>query len=128
MHKYRKISNRNTIKITYSWIPKIKSKVSAHNKKILNNPVNQNARKCNSINKNTCPLNVNYLLKRILKIASMKSDKKNYQPRNYKGISENTFKKRYANHKRSSSISRYKSDTKLSAEYWNVKAGNSTQK
>ena len=27
----------------------------------------------------------------------MKCDKKNYRPRNYKGISENTFKKRYAN-------------------------------
>ena len=30
--------------------------------------------------------------KNILYIATIKSDKKNYQPRNYKRISENTFK------------------------------------
>ena len=44
------------------------------------------------------------------------------------------FKKRYANHKRSfihkRSIirSRYKNDTKLHVEYWNVKAGSSNPK
>ena len=48
-------------------------------------------------------------------------DKKNYQPRKYKGFSENAFKKRYANHKRSFSIIKYKNDMKLFVEYWNVK-------
>ena len=57
-----------------------------------------------------------------------KSDKKNYQPRNYKRISENTFKKRYGNHKTSFNINRYKNDTGLSVEYWNLKAGNSNPK
>ena len=33
-HKYRKIFNRNTIKISYSCMPKIKSKISTHNKRI----------------------------------------------------------------------------------------------
>ena len=61
-------------------------------------------------------------------IATIKSDKKNYQPGNYKRIRENTFKKRYANHKRSFNINRYKNNTKLSAEYWNLKAGNSNPK
>ena len=56
------------------------------------------------------------------------SDKKNYQPRNYKRISENTSKKRYANHKRSFNISKHKNDAKLSIEYWNLKAGNSNPK
>ena len=73
------------------------SKIITHNKEILNKPVNQNTQKCNCINKSTCPLNGNCLLESILYIATIKSDKKNYQPRNYKGISENTFKKRYAN-------------------------------
>ena len=91
-HKHRKILKRKNIRIIYSCIPKIKSEISTHNKKILNKPVNQNARKCNYINKNTCPLKGNCLLKNILHIATMKSGKKNYQPRNYKGISENTLK------------------------------------
>ena len=109
-------------------MPNIKSKISTLNKKILNKPVNQHTRKCNFINKNTCPLNGNCLLENILYIATIKFDKKNYQPRNYKEISENTFKKRYANHKRSFNINRYKNDTKLSVEYWNLKAGNSIPK
>ena len=92
-HKYRKIFNRNTIKISYSCIPNVKSNISTHNKKILNKPVNQNNRKCNCINKNTSPLNGNCLLENILYVATIKSEKKNYQPRNYGGISENIFKK-----------------------------------
>ena len=43
-------------------------------------------------------------------------------------ISENTFTKRYANHKISFNINRYKNDTKLSVEYWNLKARNSNPK
>ena len=109
-------------------MPNVRSKISTHNKKMLNKTVNQKTRKCNCINENTCPLNGNCLLKNILHIATIKSDKKNYQPRNYKGISENIFKKRYANHKRSFNIYRYKNDTKLSVEYWNLKAGNSNPK
>ena len=92
-------------------MPNIKSKINTDNKKILNKPVNQDARKCNCINKNPCPLNGNSFLKNILYIAIIKSDKKNYQPKNYKGISENTFKKRCANHKRSFNISKCKNET-----------------
>ena len=32
-HKYKKIFNRNTIKISYSCMPNIKSKIITHNKK-----------------------------------------------------------------------------------------------
>ena len=46
----------------------------------------------------------------------MTCDKNNYKPRKYKGISENSFKKRYANLERFN-INRYKNDTKLSVEY-----------
>ena len=35
-HKYRKIFNKNNIKISYSYMSNIKSKVSIHNKKVLN--------------------------------------------------------------------------------------------
>ena len=91
-HKYRKMFNQNAIKIGYSRMLNIKSKISTHNKKLLHKPVNQNTRKYNCINKNICPLNGNCLLEKILYIATIKSDKKNYQSRNYKGISENAFK------------------------------------
>ena len=109
-------------------MPNIKLKISTYNKKILNKTINQNTRKCNCINKNTCPLNGNCLQKNILYIATIKSDKKNYQPRNYKGISENTFKKRYGNHKRAFNVNGYINNAKLSVEYWNLKTGNSNPK
>ena len=47
MHKHRKIFNRNNIKISYLCMTNMNSKLSTHNKKILNKPVNQNTRKCN---------------------------------------------------------------------------------
>ena len=38
----------------------------------------------------------------------------------YKGICETTFKKRYANHKKSFNAERNKNDTKLSTAYWTL--------
>ena len=38
----------------------------------------------------------------------------------YKGICETTFKKRYANHKKSFNVEKNKNDTKLSTEYWKL--------
>ena len=61
-------------------------------------------------------------------IATMRRDKKNFQSRNYKQISQNTLKKQYENHKRSFNINKYRIDAKISVKYWNVKAGNSNPK
>ena len=38
----------------------------------------------------------------------------------YKGICETTFKKRYANHRKSFNAEKNKNDTKLSTEYWKL--------
>ena len=100
-------------------MPNIKSNISTRNKKILTKPVNQSTQKCNCINKNICPLDGNCFLENILYIVTIKSGKKNYQPRNYKEISKNTFKKQYTNHKRLFNINRYKNVMKLSIEYYN---------
>ena len=85
-------------------MPNIKSIISTYDEKLLHKPVNQNTRKCNCTNKNTCSLNKNCVLENILYIATIKSEKGNYQHRNYKGISANIFKIRYPNHKRSFGI------------------------
>ena len=108
MDKYGKIFDRNAIKISYSCMPNIKSKISTRNKKKknkINEPVNQNIRKCNCINKNTCPLNGNCLVENIPVYSDNKVWQKELPTQKYKGISENTFKKQHANHKRSFKIS-----------------------
>ena len=38
----------------------------------------------------------------------------------YKGICKTTYKKRYANHKKSFNVKKNKNDTKFSTEYWKL--------
>ena len=53
-------------------------------------------------------------------MVSITCDKENYT-KLYKGICETTFKKRYANQKKSFNVPTYKNDTKLSTEYLALK-------
>ena len=62
-----------------------------------------------------------YLTESLLYYATITCDKENYT-KLYKGICETTFKRRYANHNKSFNIPAYKNDTKLSTEYWVLKA------
>ena len=57
-HKYRKIFNKNNLKISYSCMQNIKSIINAHNRKIIyeTNDLKPQG-KCNCINKSECPLN-----------------------------------------------------------------------
>ena len=56
-HPLRKIFNKNTLKISYSCLPNIRSTISAHNKNKLHNNTNTNNKTtCNCRNKNECPV------------------------------------------------------------------------
>ena len=57
----------------------------------------------------------------ILYQATIKCSDSKYKQKRYKGICETTFKKRYANHKKSFNLIKSKNDTTLSIEYWNLK-------
>ena len=57
------------------------------------------------------------LTENILYCARISCDDEKYKPKLYKGIRETTFKKRYANHKKSFNVEKNKNDTKLSTEY-----------
>ena len=55
-HKLHKILNKNTVKISYSCMPNIASRIAGHNKKILTpKPTTENIRTCNCRNKEECP-------------------------------------------------------------------------
>ena len=60
------------------------------------------------------------LTENILYYARISSDKEIYKPKLYKGICETTFKKRYANHKKSFNEEKNKNDTRLSTENWKL--------
>ena len=57
----------------------------------------------------------------ILYQTTIKCSNSKYKQKRYKGICETTFKKRYANHKKSFNLINSKNDTTLSVEYWTLK-------
>ena len=59
-------------------------------------------------------------LKRFYTNARISCHDETHKPKLYKGICETTFKKRYANHKKSFNVEKNKNDTKLSTEYWKL--------
>ena len=60
-HKFHKIFNRNTLKLSYSCMPNIKTKINAHNREILRNIQSKNAKHCNCQQKENCPMSGAYL-------------------------------------------------------------------
>ena len=62
-----------------------------------------------------------FLTSSILYQATIKCSDNKYKQKRYKGTCETTFKKRYANHKKSFNLIDSKYDTTLSIEYWTLK-------
>ena len=60
--------------------------------------------------------NVKYFISTYWKCSNSK-----YEQKSYKGICETTFKKRYANHKKSFNLIKSNIDAILSIEYWTLK-------
>ena len=54
----------------------------------------------------------------------MNSNKFNYDEKYYEGSCETTFKKRFANHKKSFNNEQWKNETELSKEVWNLRSTN----
>ena len=99
-HKFHKIFNRNTLKLSYSCMPNIKTKINAHNREILRNTPSKNTKHCNCQQKENCPMNGACLKESLVYYVIISCNDKNYQPKLYKGSCETSFKKRYSNHKK----------------------------
>ena len=123
-HKFSKIFNRNNMKISYSCMPNMKSRINIHNKKVTKAKPSAQARTCNCINKSKCPLNNKCLSNNVLYKANITSTSENYRNKIYYSISETKFNWRYANHRKSFKNRNYKTDTELSNEIWKLKEQN----
>ena len=119
-HKSVKIFNKNTIKLSYSCMPNIRSKINGHTKKILQPKSAQPQKLCNCLDKEDYPLNGLYFTSSILYQATRKCSDSKHKQKRYKGIVETTFKERYANHKKTFNLINSKNDTTLSTEYWTL--------
>ena len=116
-----KIFNRNSVKVSYSCMSNIKSVISNRNQHLLgkkNEPEKKET--CNCHVKDKCPLDSKCLSTSIVYKAEIStSDGK--ETKEYIGMTAGTFKKRYANHKKSLNVPRYSAETELSKYAWKLK-------
>ena len=122
----RKIFNHNSVKVSYSCMDNSKSIISKHNTRILSSPKSTtqttsstNSATCNCNNSNECPLQKKCLLDCIVYKAEVVTS--NSEPKEYIGMTGNTFKKRLYNHNKSFNNVTYRNNTELSKYMWNLK-------
>ncbi len=126
-HKFHKLFNKNNIKVSYSCTDNMGTIISKHNKKVINNTTtttNPTSNKtCNCQKKDECPLNNNCLTSSIIYNAQVTTDE-DTTGKNYIGLTEGTFKKRYTQHKQSFRNRKYANSTELSKHIWDLKDKN----
>ena len=124
-HKYRKIFNRNTIKLRYSCMPNMESIIIGHNRRMLQktSSIYNDAELCNCRNKANCPLNNKCMTQAIIYKASVIQPQPN-TTRIYYGATEPPFKYRLRNHQQSFRNVARQSDTNLAKYVWSLKEKN----
>ena len=115
MHPYHKIFNRKLLKISYSCMPNMKSQIMSHNRKMLEDKVEER-KQCNCRDK--CMVDGNCLLTNVIYRATVITSEKSKQ---YVGSSGLSFKSRYTRHKCSFNNSKYRLKTTLSKYIWELK-------
>jgi len=120
-----KVFNRNTTKISYSCMPNIKQIITNHNRAIIardNTNASTNAG-CNCRIAEQCPIENKCLTKSIVYQATVTNNNTGKEE-TYIGLSENTFKTRYAQHKASFNNRNKSNSTRLSQYIWTLKDSN----
>jgi len=98
----------------------VKSVISNHNKRILRNTTPTKKSNCNCRNPSECPLKNNCLTTSVVYKAEVKTSEAD-EVKQYIGMTSGTFKKRYANHKKSFNNVRHSNETELSKYVWHLK-------
>ena len=118
-HKFRKLFNKNNVKLSYSCTKNMSSIISSHNKKILGSdvpgPLNDGGCNCTQF---ICPMNGNCLENGVIYKAEVSC---NNLTKDYIGSTEKEFKRRWRNHKTSLEKEKKTHPTSLSRHYWALK-------
>ena len=124
-HKYNKIFNKQTVKLSYSCCPNVQAIISQHNRKllaehsVLTTPEDTNSQPmCNCRQPALCPLSGNCLKSALIYKATVSSQ---VGTKHYIGATEQTFKKRYPKHKEALTKRNSKAATSLSTYVWSLK-------
>ena len=118
----RPIFNHNTLKLSYSCMPNVKSTIDAHNKRLLKQTNSgeaiSDASFCNCCKKEDCPLENKCLTKGIVYQATVTTEQGSEC---YVGLPDTDFKSRFADHKQSFRNEAYSNQTELSKHVWQLK-------
>ena len=99
-NKLYKIFNKSTLKFSYSCTSNLKVKIDEHNMKILESTPPPKPKLCNSLEKENWSMRGVCVTENIFYYARTSCDDETYRPKLFKEISKTTFKKRYANRKK----------------------------
>ena len=81
-----KVFNRNTLEVSHSCMPNLKTVINLHNHKTIDEVAGPNKKSCNCINSLKCSLNQLCLIENTLHKAFISSDLPNYIDKVYIGI------------------------------------------
>ena len=117
-HRYHKILNKNTIKLSYSCMQNMGNIITKHNNKLLFQSLEQPTRMCNYRDKASGPMDGTCLQKCFVYQAQVDSVNSR---QHYLGTSEDEFKTRYNNHTISFQNEGHEKKTELSKFVWELK-------
>ena len=100
-------------------MPNLKQNIDGHNKSILHKKIVP-PRSCNCRVKTECPMSGNCLKESVVYRATV-STEDHHPPQTYVGLTENSFKTRYSNHKSSFANANKRNNTELSKYIWYLK-------
>ena len=105
-------------------MPNLKSKIAAHNKKIISKTFNTNIilKKCNCQKSRKCPLDGQCVVENVVYKAEVLKEGENIgEGHTYIGLAGGPFKLRLANHNQSFKKKEKRKDSKLSEFVWDLK-------
>ena len=112
------------MKVSYSCTPNLKQSIDGHNKTILkkNTPRHEPpTNECNCRSRDKCPLDGKCLIKSIVYQATVTTND-NKPDQTYVGLTANTFKTRFTNHKASFTSEKKNTPPKTHSKYiWQLK-------
>ena len=107
--------------VSYSCMPNVKNVISRHSRKILGrSEATKPATSCNCRNQDECPLDNKCQAESIIYKAVVTSLDDGLK-KEYIGMTANSFKERYRNHKKYFNLIRYEKETELSKYIWELK-------
>ena len=122
-HPLHKIFNRNKVKVCYSCMTNLKQNIDSHNKSLLHDKKDVQAKSCNCRKPSDCPLVSNCLKESVIYQATVTTGD-NQPNKTYIGLTENTFKTIFTNHKATFSHKTKRLNTELSKYIWQQKESN----